>query len=91
MSCVLSHLQLFVTPWTIACQTPLSMEFPRQEYWNWLPFPSPGDLPDPGSEPTSPALADRIFTTESPAKPLNSCLLEENITGHVSVVYLSPC
>ena len=44
------------TPWTVACQAPLSMEFSRQEYWNGLPFPSPGDLPDPGMESQSPAL-----------------------------------
>ena len=46
----------FVTPWTIARQAPLSMGFPRQEYWSGLPFASPGNLPDPGIEPTSPAL-----------------------------------
>ena len=45
---------LFMTPWTIAHQAPLSLEFPRQEYWSGLPFPSPGDLPDPGIEPVSP-------------------------------------
>ena len=44
------------TPWTVACQTPLFITFPRQEYWSGLPFPPPGDLPDPGIEPTSPAL-----------------------------------
>ena len=53
---LLSHVQLFATPWIIACQSPLSVEFPRQEYWSGLPFPSPGDLPDPGIEPSSPAL-----------------------------------
>ena len=46
----------FVTPGTVARQAPLSMGFPRQEYWSWLPFPSPGDLSDPGIEPRSPAL-----------------------------------
>ena len=46
------------------------MGFPRQEYWSRLPFPSPGDLPDPGIEPVSPALAGRFFTTEPPDKPL---------------------
>ena len=51
----------FASPWTIACQAPLSMEFPRQEYWSRLPFPPPGDLPNPGIEPASPALADRFF------------------------------
>ena len=49
----LSCVQLFVIPWTVAHQAPLSMEFPRQEYWSGLPFPPPGDLPDPGIEPRS--------------------------------------
>ena len=53
LMCVLSHVQLFGTPWTGACQAPLSMEFSRQEYWSELPFPLLGDLPDPGIEPTS--------------------------------------
>ena len=52
----LSHVQLFVTPWTVAYQAPPSMEFSRQEYWSGLPFPSPGDLPNPGIEPRSPVL-----------------------------------
>ena len=47
-------------PWTVAYQVLLSMEFPRQEYWSGLPFPSPGDLPNPGIEPTSPALPFKI-------------------------------
>ena len=51
-------------------QAPLSMACPRQEYWSGLPFPSPGDLPDPGIEPRPPALAGRFFTTEPPAKPI---------------------
>ena len=70
--CVLSCVRLFVTPWTVACQTPLSVEFSRQEYWSELPFPSPGDLPDLGIKPTSlvpPALAGRFFTTVPPGKP----------------------
>ena len=50
-----SYLTL-ATPWTVACQAALSMGFSRQEYWSVLPFPSPGDLPDPGFEPRSPAL-----------------------------------
>ena len=53
---MLSRVQLFVTPWTIARLAPLSMEFFRQEYWSGLPFPSPGDLPDPGIKPVFPAL-----------------------------------
>jgi len=51
------------TPWTIACQAPLSLEFSRQEYWSGLPFPSSGDLPDPGIEPGSPAMqADSLLS-----------------------------
>ena len=60
---------LFVTPWTVAHQAPLSMGFSRQEYWSGLPFFSPGDLPNPGTEPESPALAGRVFTIEPPWKP----------------------
>ena len=59
----------FVTPWTAACQDPLSMGFARQEYWSKLPFPSPGDLSDPGIEPASPALAGGFFITVPPRKP----------------------
>ena len=62
----LSRIRLFVTPWIVAYQAPLSMGFSRQEYWSGLPFPSPGDLPDLGIEPVSPALAGGIFTTEPP-------------------------
>ena len=58
-----SRVQLFVTLWTIAHQAPLSMGFSRQEYWSVLPCPPPGDLPDPGMEPVSPALAGGLFTT----------------------------
>ena len=54
-ACMLSPVQLCATPWTVACQAPLSMGFPRQEYWSGLPFPSPGDLPDPGIKLMSPA------------------------------------
>ena len=60
----------FVTPWTVTCQAPLSMGYPRQEYWSGLPFPSPGDLLDLRIESASPALADRFFTTEPPGKPV---------------------
>ena len=65
MSSVTHRVRLFVTPWTVARQGPLSMGFSRQEYGSGLPFPSPGDLPDPGIEPTSlasPALAGGFFT-----------------------------
>ena len=58
----------FATTWTVACQTPLLMGSPRQEYWNRLQFPSPGHLPDLGIEPSSPVLPCRFFTTERPGK-----------------------
>ena len=64
-----AQLCLFATPWTVAYQAPLSMGFSRQEYWSGLPFPSSGDLPNPGIEQGSPALAGRFFTTEPPGKP----------------------
>ena len=60
---------LFVTPWTEGHQAPLSMGFSRQEYWSGLPFPSPGDLPDPGTEPVSPALQADALLFEPPGKP----------------------
>ena len=62
------------------CQAPLSMGFSRQEYWNGLPFPPPGDLPDPGIKPkslVSPELAGGFFTTESPGKRLSTYMLNE--------------
>ena len=62
----LSHVLLLATPWTVAHQSPLSMGFPRQEYWSSLPFLSPGDLPDSGTEPALSALVSRFFTTEPP-------------------------
>ena len=65
----------FVTPWTLAHQAPLSMGFPRQECWCGVPFPSLEDLPDPGMEPVSPALAGGFFTTESSGKPSGVYLL----------------
>ena len=69
---LLNCVQLFVIPWIVARQAPLSMGFLRQEYWSGVPFPPPGDLPDPGIQPVSPVapeLAGRIFTTEPPGKP----------------------
>ena len=69
---LLSGVQLFVTLWTVACQAPLSMEFFRQEYWNGLPCPSPGDLPSPGPEPGSPSLQVDSLSSEPPGKPLPS-------------------
>ena len=76
-----------MTPWTVAHQAPLSMGFSREEYWSGLPFPPPGDLPDPGIEPmspVSPALAGGCFTTEPPGKP------HPSVTETLSVGFLSP-
>ena len=70
-----SHVRLFVIPWTVACQAPLSMRFSKQEYWSGLSCPSPGDLPNPGTEPvslTSPALAGRFLTSVPPRKSSNA-------------------
>ena len=64
-----SCLTFFAIPWAIACQAPPSMEFPRQEHRSGLPFPSPGDIPDPVIKPKSPILAGRFFTTEPAEKP----------------------
>ena len=64
-----SHVQIFVTPRTVAHQAPLSLGFSRQEHWSGLPFPSPGDLPDPGIEPWSPAFQANALTSEPPGKP----------------------
>ena len=67
----LSRVQLFGTQWTVAYQAPPSMGFSRQEYWSGLPFPSPGDLPNPGIKPGSPALQADALTSELPGKPNN--------------------
>ena len=68
-----SHVQLFLTPWTVTRQAPLSMGFPRQKYWGGLPCPPPGDLPDPGIKPGSPAL-----------RHIPHCMSHEGNPGHVT-------
>ena len=73
---LLSRVRLFVTPWTVAHQAPLSLEFSRQEFWSGLPFPSPGDLPKPGIEPRSPALQADALTSEPSGKPPIEPLIE---------------
>ena len=87
----LSHVLLFMTPWNIAYQASLSMGFSRQEYWSGVPFPSPGDLPDPGIEPLSPALRADALPSEPPGKldgrkpgvgrELNDCLTQGRPEG----------
>ena len=89
-ACKLSHVWLFANPWTVTHQAPLSMGFPSQEYWSGLSFPSLGDLPDPGIELTSPALAGRFFTTELPGKPPKYSKKSTN-TGEHSTKFLSCC
>ena len=80
---LVSSVWLFVTPWTVAHQAPLSMGFSRQEYWSGLPFPSPGDLPNPGIEPRSHTLQADTLTSEPPGKP--------NICGEaLKIVSISP-
>ena len=72
LASVLGHVQVLMTPWTIACQSPLSIEFSRQKYWSGLPLLTPKNLPDPRIEPkspVSPALAHRFFTSEQLVKP----------------------
>ena len=77
----LSHVRLFVTPWTAAHQTPPSMGFSRQEYWSGLPFPSPRNLPNPGIETSSPTKQAEALTSEPPGKPL---VTEHERNYHIS-------
>ena len=72
---LLTHVQLFATPWTVALQAPLPIEFSRQEYWNRLPFPSPGHLPNPGIEPRSPTLQVDSLPSEPPEMPIQTSSL----------------
>ena len=74
----LSCVRLFVTPWTVAYQAPPSMGFSRQEYWSGLPFPSPGDLPNPGIEPRSPKLQAETLLSKPPGK-LSLWLFDYNL------------
>ena len=89
-ACVLSrfsHVWLFVTLWPVACQAPLSTGLSRQEYWSGLPGPPPGDLPDPGIKPRSPALQADSFTAEPPGKPVRdycSALKRNGIQTHAT-------
>ena len=81
---LLSHVRLFGIPWTVARPAPLSMEFSRQEYWSGLSFPTPGDLPNPETEPASlvsPALVGRFFTTEPAGRP-NRVINKNKIFWH---------
>ena len=85
----LSRVQHFVTPWTVAHQAPPSMGFSRQEYWNGLPFPSPGHLPDPGIKPRSSALQSDSLLSEPPGKPIKEGSGILAYPGHISTSQLS--
>ena len=88
-----SHVRLFVTPWIIACQIFLSIGFSQQEYWSGLPCPPPGDLPNPGIEPTSPALQVASLPAEPQGKPgcytFLKILLKKNKNKQVKVMAAS--
>ena len=81
---LLSHVQLFVTPWAAACQAPLSMGFSKQEYWNMVPFSTPGNLLDPGIKPlslVSPALTDDSLPLVAPEKHQTRLCTKSNVVG----------
>ena len=85
--CMLScfnWVQHFVTTWTVACQAPLFMGFSRQEYWSGLPFPPPGDFPNPGIKPESPPLQADSLPAEPPGEPKFSEITTEDSTSPVS-------
>ena len=90
VSCSLA--KLFVTLWTIACQAPLSMGLPSQEYWSRLPFPPPGDLPDAGIEPRSPALQADSLPPKPPGKPGNAgpCFRLQSRAYRMGVSFAGP-
>ena len=86
---LLSHVQLFATPWTVAHQAPLSMESSKKEYWSGQPFPSPRDLPNRGIKPRPPALLEDSLLSEptgksSPKKEVNNNLISPQETGKIS-------
>ena len=87
-----SHVQLFTVPWTAACHAPLSMEFSRQEYWSGLPFPSPGDLPNLGTEPRSPALqADSLALEPLSSVQFSRSVMSDSLRPHESQHAKPPC
>ena len=90
---MLSHVRLFVTPWTVACWAPLSMRFFRKEYWSGLPLPSPGVLPNPGIEPSSPELQAgslplSYLGSPSSAYVYSILFIHPSINGHLGCLRL---
>ena len=86
-----SRVLLFATSWIIACQAPLSIEFSRQVYWRGLPFPSPGDLSEPGTEPRSLLQGRQIFHHLSYQESLSECLLYANYCQALYTLYVCVC
>ena len=86
----LIRVQLFATPWTVAYHAPLSMGFSRQEYWSGLPFPSPGDLPNTGIEPVSPALQTDALPSEPPNVNVKSLSRAQLSVTPWTVAYHAP-
>ena len=86
MKVLVSHVQLFATPWTEDRQTPLSMGFPRQEYWSGLPCPSPGDPPNPGIEPRSSALQEVLYYLSHQGSALGLLRIVLNLLFLLSLV-----
>ena len=84
----LSRIRLFTTPWPVAHQAPLSMGFFRQEYWSGLPFPPPGDHPNPGIEPTSP-VSPALQADSLPTKPLGKPLVHFTLRKEKDVHFIS--
>ena len=80
---LLSRVRLFATPWTVACPAPLSKGFSRQEYWSGLPFPSPGDLPNPGIEPGSPAWQADDLSSEPPGNSVTQPTMVKSKGKHM--------
>ena len=90
---MLSHVRLFVTPWTVARQAPLTMRFSRKEYWSGLPLPSPGGLPNPGIEPSSPELQAGSLPLSSLGNPsiayvYRILFIHPSINGHLGCLRL---
>ena len=81
----LSRLQLFSTPWAVARQVPPSMGYSRQEYWSGLPFPSPGDIPNPGIEPGSPTMRAESLPSEPPEKPKVTTTTKKKVSSMLKV------
>ena len=83
-----SHVRLFATPWAVAHQDPQFMGFSRQEYWSGVPFPSPGDLPNPVIEPGSPALQADALLSELPWKPMKAIDHQNYISGYSIIIII---